>query len=95
MLLKLFLFLSLSLDELYCQKCWYCYTIRFCLGETYFPLFFKLKIFFAARKCMRRPSFHMVAEFLILSTRKAGREMKFLLSNFPLLFCVKFRTFEG
>ena len=37
----------------------------------------------------------MVAELLFVSTRKGGRAMNFLMSDFPLLVFVKFRMSEG
>ena len=60
-----------------------------------YSLWFKSKMFVALINCIRISSDHMVDKPFILYTRKGGRAMNFLITDYPLLFCVKFRTSEG
>ena len=38
---------------------------------------------------------HLVAKCLIVYNKKGGKVMKLLMSGFTLLFCAKFRKYEG
>ena len=65
------------------------------LGEPSYPLWVNSKLFVATINFMRRSFARMEAVLLIISTRKVGKAMKFIMSDFPLLVCVKFSRYEG
>ena len=62
------------------------------LGKTPSSLWVKSKLFFVSKNCARMFSSHMVANILIATIINGGRMMKFIMSGFPLLSYVKFRT---
>ena len=64
------------------------------VGKPPSPLWVRSTLIGDAGNCIRRSYDRMVAKQFILSTRKGGIAMNFLMPDFILLVCVKFSTSE-